>query len=142
MRNELLSFANFLFADNYFLTPLDLWLLVTKYKIPTIFICQRWILQTKYEKHEFVAYGDKDDKFAFILVPGFSPEKIPSYKLIQSNDGDSFISINNLNGECLDRIYNTFNEPITIENYLKHFTKPKKTNYEKKKPQILIIESD
>ena len=142
VRNELLSFANFLFADNYFLTPLDLWLLVTKYKIPTIFICQRWILQTKYEKHEFVAYGDKDDKFAFILVPGFSPEKIPSYKLIQSNDGDSFISINNLNGECLDRIYNTFNEPITIENYLKHFTKPKKTNYEKKKPQILIIESD
>ena len=112
------------------------------FKIPTIFICQRWILQTKYEKHEFVAYGDKDDKFAFILVPGFSPEKIPSYKLIQSNDGDSFISINNLNGECLDRIYNTFNEPITIENYLKHFTKPKKTNYEKKKPQILIIESD
>jgi hypothetical protein len=142
VRNELLSFANFLYAENYFLTPLDLWLLVTKYKIPTIFICQRWILQTKYEKHEFVAYGNKDDKFAFILVPGFSPEKIPSYKLIQSTDGNSFISIDRLNGECLDRIYSTFNEPISIEKYLKHFTKPKKTNYEKKKPQILIIESD
>lgn len=142
VRNELLSFGNFLYADNYFLTPLDLWVLVTKYKIPTIFICQRWILQTKYEKHEFIAYGNKDDKFAFILVPGFSPEKIPSYKLIQSNDGDTFISLDNLNGECLDRIYTNLNGLITIENYLKHFTKPKKSNYEKKKPQILVIESD
>jgi hypothetical protein len=142
VRNELLSFGNFLYADNYFLTPLDLWVLVTKYKIPTIFICQRWILQTKYEKHEFIAYGNTDDKFAFILVPGFSPEKIPSYKLIQSNDGDTFISLDNLNGECLDRIYTNLNDVITIENYLKHFTKPKKSNYEKKKPQILVIESD
>jgi hypothetical protein len=142
VRNELLSFGNFLYADNYFLTPLDLWVLVTKYKIPTIFICQRWILQTKYEKHEFIAYGNTDDKFAFILVPGFSPEKIPSYKLIQSNDGDTFISLDNLNGECLDRIYTNLNDLITIENYLKYFTKPKKSNYEKKKPQILVIESD
>ena len=142
VRSETLSFVNFLYADNYFLTTLDLWLLVTKYEIPTIFICQKLILQTKYEKHEFIGYGNRAHKFAFILVPAFRPENIPIYKLIKSNDSDIFISLDKLNGECLDRIYNSFNESITIENYLKHFTKPKKTNYEKKPPRKLIIESD
>jgi hypothetical protein len=142
VHGEIISFASLIYTDKYFLTTLDLWLLVTKYEIPTIFICQKWILQTKYEKHEMVGYGDKEDKFAFILLPGFGPEKIPKYKLIKSNDGEVFISLDKLNGECLDRIYNLFEDVMVIENYLKHFTKPKKTNYEKKQPRKLIIESD
>ena len=142
VHGEIISFASLIYTDKYFLTTLDLWLLVTKYEIPTIFICQKWILQTKYEKHEMVGYGNKEDKFAFILLPGFGPEKIPKYKLIKSNDGEVFISLDKLNGECLDRIYNLFDDVMVIENYLKHFTKPKKTNYEKKQPRKLIIESD
>ena len=142
VRGEIISFASFLYTEKYFLTTLDLWLLVTKYEIPTIFICQKWILQTKYEKHEMVGYGNKDDKFAFILLPGFGPEKIPKYKLIKTNEGEVFISLDNLNGDCLDRIYNLFDDVIIIENYFKHFTKPKKTNYEKKQPKKLVIESE
>jgi hypothetical protein len=142
VHGEIISFASLIYTDKYFLTTLDLWLLVTKYEIPTIFICQKWILQTKYEKHEMVGYGDKEDKFAFILLPGFGPEKIPKYNLIKSNDGEVFISLDKLNGECLERIYNLFEDVMVIENYLKHFTKPKKTNYEKKQPRKLIIESD
>ena len=36
-----LSFASFIYTDNYFLTTFDLWLLVNKYKIPTIFLSQK-----------------------------------------------------------------------------------------------------
>ena len=54
-----LSFSSLIYTDNYFLTTFDLWLLVTKYKIPTVFICQNYILQTKYEKHEFIGYGNE-----------------------------------------------------------------------------------
>jgi hypothetical protein len=117
-------------------------LLVTRYKIPTIFICQKWILQTKYEKQEFVGYGDEGNKFAFVLIPGFRPENVPSYKLIQSNENEVFIKLDKLNGECLDRIREAITNKISINDYLKTFTKPVKTNYEKKKPQKLIIESD
>ena len=56
VKAETLSFSSFLYTDNYFLTTFDLWLLVQKYKIPTIFICQKFILQAKYEKHVFVGY--------------------------------------------------------------------------------------
>ena len=35
-----LSFGSFIYTDNYFLTTFDLWLLVNRFKIPTIFISQ------------------------------------------------------------------------------------------------------
>ena len=142
VRSQILSFANFIYTDNYFLTTMDLWLLVTKYKIPTIFISQKWILQAKYEKHEFVGYGDENDKFVFILIPGFRPENVPGYRLIQNNSREIFISLDQLNKDCQDDIRNSIKNSIPINVYLEHFTKLLKTNYEKKKPIKLVIESD
>ena len=140
--SDTLTFSSLIYTDNYFLTILDLWLLVNKYKIPTVFICQKFILQTKYLKHEFVGYGNDEDKFVFIVVPGFRPENIPGYKLIQSNDGDIFISLNKLNENCVDRIQKAINDKISIEEYLEKFVKPNTTTYKKKKPERLIIDSD
>ena len=140
--SDTLTFSSFIYTDNYFLTTLDLWLLVNKYKIPTVFICQKFILQTKYTKHEFVGYGNDEDKFVFIVVPGFRPENIPNYKLIQSNGGDIFISLNKLNENCVDRIQKAIHDKISIEEYLENFVKPNTTTYKKKKPVGLIMESD
>jgi hypothetical protein len=137
-----LSFSSLIYTDNYFLTTFDLWLLITKYKIPTIFICQKWILQTKYEKHEFVGYGNEEDKFAFIVIPGFRPENVPGYKLILSDKNEVFISLNKLDDECVERIRNDISHKGSIEDYLEKFTKPITTEYEKKKPEKLIIETD
>jgi hypothetical protein len=128
-----LSFASFIYTDNYFLTTFDLWLLVNKYKIPTIFLSQKCILQTNYEKHEFVGYGDKDDKFAFIILPGFRSENVPNYKLIKSGEGDVFISLNKLNEECVKKIEDAIDDKISIDLYLDDFKIAKKTSYERKK---------
>jgi len=136
-----LSFENFIYTDNYFLTTFDLWLLVQKYAIPTIFICQKFILQTKNKKHEFVGYGDREDKFAFVLLPGFSAEKIPNFKIIESDTGDEFISLDKLNEECKERIMTAFENKITIEDYLKNFEKPVKKSYYQKKPLRMRIDS-
>ena len=141
VHSKTLTFLNLIYT-NYFLTTLDIWLLILKYKIPTIFISQKWILQTKYEKHQFVAYGDKEDKFAFIVIPGFRPENIPTLKVIQSDENDVFISLDKLNHECVEKINEDIDQQITIEDYLENFTKPIKTQYEKKKPTRLIIESN
>ena len=136
-----LSFSNFIYTDNYFLTIFDLWLLIVKFQIPTIFISQKTILQTKYEKHEFLAYGNREDDFAFVIVPGFRPENIPGYKIVSSDVDEIFISLEKLNDECIERIYTAMDTSITIETFLQEFTKPKKTTYVKKKP-IIIIDSD
>jgi hypothetical protein len=140
-----LSFASFIYTDNYFLTPFDLWLLVNKFKIPTIFISQKFILQTKngqYEKHEFVAYGDENDKFVFVIIPGLRPENVPNFKMIKSNDGDIFISLDKLNDECVEKIQNAISNKVSIEEYLEKYIIQSKYEYQKKKPQAFLIESD
>jgi hypothetical protein len=53
-----------------------------------------------------------------------------------------FISLDKLNDNCVERMNDSISDIISIENYLKNFTKPTKTKYEKKKPKRLIIESD
>jgi hypothetical protein len=143
VHSGILSFSNLIYTDNYFLTTLDLWLLIIKYKIPTIFISQKTILQTNHEKHVFIGYGSREDDFAFIILPGFRPENIPGYKLIVSETGDAFVPLNKIKEECVYDIFQAIDNPITIDKYLQEFTKVKKTIYIKKKPaKPIIIESD
>jgi hypothetical protein len=141
VNSDALSFDNFIYTDNYFLTMFDLWILVQKYSIPTIFICQKFILQAMYKKHEFIGYGDVEDKFAFILLPGFRAENIPKFRIIESNTGETFISIDELKGEGKENIMEAFENKITIEDYLKNFEKPTKKIYNKKKPLRMVIDS-
>ncbi len=123
-----IDFLSFISAENYFLTTLDLWLLVQRFKIPTIFISQSCILQTKYEKHAFLGYGEEhQDKYAFILLPGLRDEHIPNYKLVQSDTGEIFISLIETN--CIDKIQEFIHLSLSVENYLDDFTKHSKTNY-------------
>ena len=140
VKSETLSFSSFIYTDNYFLTMFDLWLLVQKYKIPTIFISKKFIFQTKYERSAFVGYGDKNESFAFIVIPGLRAENVPGYKLIVSHESDVFISLNKFNENCVDKIDAAFDNKVSIEAYLENFVKPVATVYAKKKP--IIIEED
>ena len=129
-----IDFLSFISAENYFLTTMDLWLLVQRFKIPTIFISQNCILQTKYEKHSFLGYGDEQqDKYAFIILPGLRDENIPNFKLVQSDKGigDVFISLGDI--KCLGKIREIINDNLLVESYLDDFTKHSKTNYQEKK---------
>ena len=131
VKSDKINFLSFISAENYFLTTLDLWLLVQRFKIPTIFISQNCILQTKYEKRAFLGYGDEhQENFAFILLPGLRDENIPNYKLVQSNTGDVFISLANI--RCVEKIREIINDNLSVENYLDDFTKHSKTNYQVK----------
>jgi hypothetical protein len=110
----------------------------TKYKIPTIFICQNTILQTNFKKNAFVGYGDEGDDFAFVIIPGFRPENVPGYKLVQSDTEDVFISLNKLKEEGVEKIENAFRNRKSIEQYLEEYEIPKLTVYETKKSKLVI----
>jgi hypothetical protein len=143
VKSNSISFVNFIYSDNYFLTNLDIWILMEKYKIPCFFISTKYLLETKYDKHIFLGYGNRTDNFAFIVVPGFRNEIIPNYKLIVDADNNSFFSLDNINNDCRDTIQEAMNNYKTVETYLQQFTKIAKTQYNKKKPKMkLIIEED
>jgi hypothetical protein len=139
VKNETISFSNLIYADNYFLTPFDLWLIVTKYEIPTIFVKLSKMPFMLYEKHQFIGYGNNNDKFAFIGVPGLRDDNVPGYKLIQTDKGDVFISLDKLNDEYMKE---TTKDKISIEEYLEKFTKPITSKNIKPKLERLIIETD
>jgi len=133
-----LSFSSFIYSDNYFLTVLDYWLLVNKYKIPTFFISTKNLLQTNYEKKIFLGYsyhngdnGENGDNeyFCFILVPELKVESVPSYKLIINDKDEIFIPMKEIKKMCNEEINFAFDNKINIGDYLKEFvkiSKPKK----------------
>ena len=111
-----------IYNESYFITSFDLWLLVNKFEIPTIFISQTPILESSYESNGFIAYGEEENKFVFIVVPILKDEKEPMFKIIEDEEKSIFIS--------LDKLINTenrrniiFDDKITIKSYLVTFTK-------------------
>jgi len=141
VKGQFLTFAELIYNDNYFLTPFDIWLLVNKYKIPTIFISTKNILQTNYDKNIFVAYTKDDimgentleEKYCFIIIPALQSENIPAYKIVQDNQNNIFIS---LNEQCNNLISTAIKEKISINIYLEKFKKISK----RKNP--VFIEND
>ena len=132
-----LSFIDFITTDNYFLTTFDLWLIVQKFEIPTIFISSTKLLETDNKEHFFIGYGKENDDFAFVVIPGISPENVPAFKLIEADNNDIFISLNKLL-ECEYKIEITeaLKNKLVIDDFLREFN-PKKVGKKK-----IIVEED
>ena len=144
VKGETLTFASLIYTDNYFLTPFDLWLFVKKYKIPTIFISQTPIkILTNNKRRSFVAYGEKEDKFTFIIVPGLRAENVPGFKFIETYDQDIFISLDKINdGNGLSEINKSFDNKESIETFLNNFKKPQGNIHVSKKNIIIQDEEE
>jgi len=130
VKAETLQFGDFIYASNYFLTPLDLWILVNKYQIPTIFISyKKNILQTNYTNQSFVGYSTPDymtDSYVFIVIPELSDKTTaPKFKLIIDESNNYLIPLTKLQDDCINKIRSVFDTKITINEYLDTFIKPK-----------------
>jgi hypothetical protein len=145
-----LSFSSFIYSDNYFLTVLDYWLLVNKYKIPTFFISTNNLLQTNYEKNIFLGYSynetnetNDNEYFCFIIVPELKAENVPIYKLVTNDSNEIFISMKEIEKSCAENIKFAFDNKINIEDYLKKFVKinkPTKSKIQSLKIKLQIDE--
>jgi hypothetical protein len=81
--------------------------------------------------------------FCFIVIPGFRLENIPSYKTIQTNENEVFISIEQIkNSSCVSKINNAIIEKISIEDYFKKFEKSVTSVKKQTIKQKIIIEQD
>ena len=137
-----LSFSDFIYNENYFLTTFDLWLLVQKYKIPTIFLSKTPILEANREKNIFVGFGEQREEFAFIIIPAVRAESIPKFKIIIDKDKKMFSSLDKLEEEeCDDVFHDAFLYKTSIEEFLSGFMKPKKS-YPKKLKYAHELEND
>jgi len=133
-----ITFEDMIFSENYYLTSFDYYLLVNKLKIPTFFISAKYLFETNFSEKEFIAYGNAEDSFCFIVIPGLKSEEVQGFKLIQSPDNRSFIKVSELNNS--EDLTNAFANKKDIKNYIEKYKKSSTST--KKKPQIKIVEED
>ena len=139
-----LNFKQMILNDGYYLVNFDLWILLSKFEIPSIFISSKEIPETRYNKHEFVCYTLSDVKeYVFIVTPALYKRadlKTPDYKLIVNEDKQFVISLDSLNiskGKiinCLSDITEAITNYYSIDDYLDSiYEKDVTTKYQPRK---------
>ena len=146
VREKTITFTNFIYNNDYYISNLDICLVLQKYKIPAFFISTKPILQTKYTNNAYLIYGEKNDKFCFIVTsPLTRGEKTAKYKLIQGDIQNIFIEKSLLRGEGLDRVDMAIDAAQTMSEFLNVFNKKDYSlkNKGAEKPKVtLVIEED
>ena len=134
---------------DFFLSNFDLWLLMKRYKVPSVLISTYHIQEANNEKNIFVMYGNKEDKFVFIIPPTVKAVK-PKYSLIQNEIAGEIIiqtSISELNvdnststkGNCKNNIIDAIENKKNVVDYVESFV-PLIETAPKKKRVLKIVE--
>jgi hypothetical protein len=140
VKSGVLSFENFIFSDEYFITNLDIWVILEKFDIPGILISTKKIQQS--ENNAFAIGGDETSDYVFILCPAMRSEKLPEYSIIWNNDTITFpLSVIQDDGECIQKINMAIQEKKTLEEYLRSYMKPTAVKT-KTKMRLEIVEEE
>jgi hypothetical protein len=133
-----LTMEDIIYSDEYFLTNLDLWLLVNKYRIPSILISSRPIKETKNTKTEFYLFGEINQLFVFIFTQGSNQESLPKYKIIKMEENNILIPLQVFSEDCKKRMDACIDEKVSIDDYLKNYRIIKN----KKQKLKLVLENE
>ena len=139
VRNGTVNFSDWIHTEKYYLTPLDMWVLVRKYEIPTIFISQQTIMQSGYKENVFVGYDGISDNYAFIVIPILKTEIVPNYKLIVKSDGEIFVNPEQMIDSS--KVKEAIISIVTPDEYLTAFTKEQVEKPIRARKQKFIIDS-
>jgi hypothetical protein len=142
-----MNFKQMISQEGFGAVNFDLWILLVKYKIPSIFISSKVIPETRFKYKEFVCYknDDDDNKFAFIVIPAMYKRdnlKNPEYKLIVNENGEIPISLDVLiEDNCSQNIKNAISRAMPIKKYIDIvFEKRLTTTHPRRKPDAVNIE--
>lgn len=115
----------------YFITNMDIWLLMQKFQIPSAILSSKTILQTDYKKYAFITYNNLnfETNTCYIFSSGTRQNNenvAPKYKMVQSSEGEIFVGMKN---ECVNQ--EKWGDILTIEKYLTNFSKKKYRKFQK-----------
>jgi hypothetical protein len=140
VKSKKINFEDLILSDSYYLTSLDYYLIVNKFQMPTFFISGKYIFETGFAEKQFLAYGNREDAFCFIIIPGIKAEDIPGFKVIQSPENKSFFKISEIKNN--ETLINAINNKVDVKNYIEMFSKVSVAASLKKKPQLVIVEDE
>jgi len=138
LQEKTLDFEELIMNYGFIPTNFDIWILLNRLEIPSIFVSEKYIAETRYNSHEFITfYDDVSDSCAVIVIPAQFKRKygmIPTYKLILNENLESDIPISVI--ETNNEFITAYENKISIEKYIEKFVKDNKTKYLPKKPDV------
>jgi hypothetical protein len=144
-----MNFEHMIMHDGFGAVNFDLWLLLVKYEIPSIFISSKEIPETRFNRKAFVCYKDSktNGKFVFIVTPAMYIKKRlknPEYRIILNENLEEIISIKALkDDECLENIEEAIEIAYSVEQYIEDvFKKDNTTKYNKRQKDIRKLDFD
>jgi hypothetical protein len=141
-----MTFEQMIIQDGFIAVNFDLWLLLVKYEIPSIFISSKNIPETRYNLKEFVCYTTSHTtSYAIIVTPAMyrrSGKDLPIYRLVYNTYNNFKINLNGLpKTECLRNIENAIDQYVSVEDYLDIvYEKDVTTRYKPKQRGLRNIE--
>jgi hypothetical protein len=153
IQDTTMTFEQMIMQSGFTAVNFDLWLLLVRYEIPSIFISSSKIPETRFNLKEFVCYTDNSNEYVFIVTPAMNRKKNNKlqeykYKIIINNKQNTKINLNELNidgngGECLTNIQNALDSYYSVKDYIEFvFKKDNKTTYNPKQKGVREIDFD
>ena len=146
LKHNEIGMMQMIFSESYYFTNFDLWLLLNRLEIPSIFISNFHIPETRFTTNTFICFTNNNSNsikdYVFIGI-GLPKENIlPNFKLLTNNEGKISISLDQIKNEnCKSKIENALNNYVSIERYIDVFQKNiKKKNIQKKKINPVELE--
>jgi hypothetical protein len=143
LKMKTISLETFIFNENYYITNLDLQIVLEYYKIPSVLLSNKLLLETNYNSN-FLIINDNETNpenitlinYIFIVSTPPKPENVPNYKLLISKNDINHIQFNlrNFNEFIKLNILENYKENnINVELFISNYKKEKKTKYIPKK---------
>ena len=121
------SFKRMIYDGNFNAKNFDIWILLVRYKIPSVFMSKSNIKETARYKDvnnkekEFCCYSETDSEtYVFIIIPAMYTKGgniiMPKYKLIVNNNQNISIPLNELN--CTSNIETAIDRRFSVEEYI------------------------
>ena len=129
------DFKHAIMDINYNLTNIDLWMLLVKYEIPSMFISSppSLVIETNYNKNVFVTYKDVNVNQYVFIHEIVNYTEVGSYRVIEHDD-DIMIDLDSIQDKTV--IDEALQEYVTIEHFISVYELRNKTKYIIKKKDV------
>jgi len=145
-KEEKINLQYLFYSENYFLTNLDIWVLITKFEIPTIIFSSIFLMETNYYTKSCVLYDtpEKSTRYLCLITPGFKIEQPNHFKYIMNEREEIFLLKSEFihkTSECEDVINKSIQDYYSLKYYLTVYKILPTTDYLKKKGLFNILKN-
>ena len=136
-----INWTEFIFSEGYFITNLDIWVIVTRFKIPSFIISQKTILETNYNEHIMTLYGESTDSFIFIVTSAIRSVYRNHYQILYNEHPDNIKLKVDIIKNC-QSFLKSIEEKKTLLEFLDSYIIKTKTKYIKKTKKKIVLQDE